>query len=288
MKHWLVPVAGFLLALDFDPLIPCSLQGFPDLIFTRDESLDITTNQEIDCRVQGQGFSIFFQHFGGVSTKDGQNFVYRLQRDLDGPFFLHFMIPQVLSCVLARQGREPLHGTSLAFNGRSIGLLGVSGMGKTTLSQFLLENEWKLISDDMIVPSRDEPPLLEPGLPRLKVLRDNVCDSCGVLMDFQREKSVVFPPAEKIVTQRLPLASLVILERGNQNAPILKRVSGTAGFPLLLAQVYNTCYHGEGRKAVQMKELVRLMDQVPLFKLTLPPRERFSNGLLKVMETLVS
>src|SRR5258706_15551161 len=102
---------------------------------------------------------------------DGHLIVYGPLGDASEESIQTYLLGQVLSYALTKQGHEPLHATVVVLGGRAIGFLGESGMGKSTLAAAFLKTGASLLTDDLRRLAPDgEGYLAFPGPPRTKLL----------------------------------------------------------------------------------------------------------------------
>ena len=81
----------------------------------------------------------------------------------------------VLGTALTLQGEEPLHSTAVDLGGFAVAFLGPSGIGKTTLAAYLVQQGATLLTDDVLRLVFDGGRALAlPGPYRMKVLPDTV------------------------------------------------------------------------------------------------------------------
>src|SRR5688572_8460561 len=94
-------------------------------------------------------------------------------RPLERPSFetlQTYLLGQVLSFALLKQGIEPLHATAIVVDGKAIALLGESSFGKSTLAAACLRAGATLLTDDVLVIRRHCGELCGfPGPARLKL-----------------------------------------------------------------------------------------------------------------------
>jgi hypothetical protein len=68
-----------------------------------------------------------------------------------GEVFQTYLLSQVLSFSLLKQGIEPLHATAVVLNGEAIGFIGNCGYGKSSLGAAFLRRGHRLLTDDLLV-----------------------------------------------------------------------------------------------------------------------------------------
>jgi hypothetical protein len=88
--------------------------------------------------------------FEAVVGSDGRQVVCARLADAEDRSFEANLLNFVLSSALVLQGEEPLHATVVDLDGRSVGLLGQGGAGKSTLAAFLITQGGKLVTDDIL------------------------------------------------------------------------------------------------------------------------------------------
>src|SRR5882724_6839105 len=102
---------------------------------------------------------------------DGRRIVYGRLGDASEESIQTYLLGQVLSYALTKQGHETLHATVVVIGSRAVGFLGESGMGKSTLAAAFLETGAKLVTDDLL---RLEPHgagyVAFSGPPRIKLM----------------------------------------------------------------------------------------------------------------------
>src|SRR5580692_542597 len=65
--------------------------------------------------------------------------------------FQTYLLGQVLSFALVRQGCEPLHATAVVVEGKAVAFLGESGYGKSTLAAAFLQHGHHILTDDLLM-----------------------------------------------------------------------------------------------------------------------------------------
>lgn len=171
--------------------------------------------------------------------------------------FYDYLLTQVLSFALLRQGIEPLHASVVVIDGSAIGFLGGSGHGKSSLVASFLKAGFPLITDDMLVIQRTEGSFLaHPGLPRIKL--------------FPRRASTLL--GRRVAGRRMnPLTSKMVI-------PLLSKE--TCRVPIPLAALYVLNSPGTPGRKVTIRRLSRrealmaLIQNTFNFKMVVPERLR--------------
>ena len=94
-------------------------------------------------------------------------------RELDGASaesFQTYLLGQVLSYALLKQGIEPLHSTSAVIDGEAVAFLGDCGYGKSSLGAAFLQAGYHLLTDDLLVLKEEGDRFVAySGPPRIKL-----------------------------------------------------------------------------------------------------------------------
>lgn len=90
--------------------------------------------------------------------------------------FYSYLLTQIVAFCLTLSGQEVLHSTGIRFNNLNYFFLGDGGSGKSTLAARILKRGGKLITDDILVTTRQSSGkyFAYRGLPRLKLYPDSV------------------------------------------------------------------------------------------------------------------
>lgn len=84
--------------------------------------------------------------------------------------FHAYLISQVLSFAMVKQGIEPVHATVVVVNGQAVAFLGDCGYGKSSLGAAFLQAGYPLLTDDVLVMKEEDSGFYAyPGTPRIKL-----------------------------------------------------------------------------------------------------------------------
>jgi hypothetical protein len=189
--------------------------------------------------------------------------------------FHTYLLGQVVSFALLKQGIEQLHATVVAFSGRALALTGDCGRGKSTLAAALLKRGGKLLVDDMLVLKQNGHLLAMPGPPRLKLLPDSAKRaglSSGKALPMNPLVSKKIFPIRDAQVDPVPLERLYVLSAPN---PRTKRISIRRCTPAeacaqVIAAAYNLDMALPGRPASQLQWAASIANAVPVSMLSYP------------------
>lgn len=108
--------------------------------------------------------------FEFIVSADGRRITCRELNGASPESFQTYLLGQVLSFSLLKQGIEPLHSTSVVINGTAVAFLGNCGYGKSSLGAAFLQEGCPLLTDDLLVlKERDGQFIAYPGPSRIKL-----------------------------------------------------------------------------------------------------------------------
>ena len=189
-----------------------------------------------------------------------------------------YMIGKVFGLWLEWNDFPVLHGSCLKFGNCGVGLLGFSGMGKSTLSAALWSRGCALITDDLIPLDAHPPHLVDPGIPISRMWPDTAEQfimSPQVLDRVHPNFLKVKVPnklngVSRFWDEPLPLGAILILERQTEDCDIAIEKIHSAG---ALMELVRHSYHPDlvrtlGLQKKRMSTLAALMGSVPVFRLS--------------------
>jgi hypothetical protein len=180
----------------------------------------------------------------------------------------------VLIAALTLQGEEPFHATVVRLDGRAVGFLGDSGLGKSTLAASFLAKDGELVTDDILRIGYDADVVLAyRGPPRLKLFDDEA----RRLLPTAARDAAFNPMSGKLLIEaaaahedRVPLAALFWLGEAEPEDEVeveVRRVGGGEAIRVLLASTLHLDHRPRQRIALQLRAIERLARTVPLFGL---------------------
>jgi hypothetical protein len=190
--------------------------------------------------------------------------------------FHTYLLGQVVSFALLKQGVEQLHATVVAFEGRGLALTGDCGRGKSTLAAALLKRGGKLLVDDMLVLKPNGRGLLAmPGPPRLKLLPDAAKQAGLSARNAQRMNPLVEKqifPVRNPQSEPVPLDRLYVLSAPNPRRKqiSIRRCTPAEACAQVIAAAYNLDIAFPGRQASQLQWAASIANSVPVAMLSHP------------------
>lgn len=108
--------------------------------------------------------------FEFLVSADGRRIAGRPLNGTSLEAFRTYLLGQVLSFALLKQGVEPLHSTAVVIDGGAVGFIGDCGYGKSSLGAAFLQAGYPLLTDDLLVIKEEGHSFVAyPGPPRIKL-----------------------------------------------------------------------------------------------------------------------
>ena len=213
-----------------------------------------------------------------ILIRDGREMIVETDSGLKGSILQFFLFSEAMPIVMHQRGLIPLHAASfLTPDGEAVGLVGQSGMGKSTLIAKMMERGLRIISDDIfIINAKGEQVLIQSSSPRLKLLGDTM-DITG--RDTSVHQQIGSPWSKYMVDMgshytegQFPLKRLYFLHWSDAAISISDTpVSRFECFQSVLAQVhYGRLPFMMGRDEDYLAELGHVAATVPAFNFSRP------------------
>lgn len=201
-----------------------------------------------------------------------------------------YLMGQVVSMAMVKQGIEPLHATAVVIDGQAVAFLGDSGFGKSTLGAAFVKAGFTILTDDLLVIERKERQFMaHPGPARLKLMPE----SADVLLPGHGASVTMNPATAKLVLSLgnrqawrspAPTDSLYILAAPDPTAcvqtPEIRHLSRRDACISLVRNTFNTVIQGPARQARQFKMATELAASLEIRSLVYP------RGLQRISEVV--
>ncbi len=218
--------------------------------------------------------------FEFIISADGQQIAGRALSETAIEMFRTYLLGQVISLALLKQGIEPLHSTVVVIDGQAIAILGDTGYGKSTLAAALLQSGASLLTDDLLVVRQNGAGWLAyPGPPRMKLFPEAAHtflgeQVAGIPMNPLTSKLVIPLATHQITHLATKLAAIYVLrsptaKRLGDKVTIRKRQQHKACLDLI-AGTYNTLVRTPDRLTQQFNLATHLALSIPIKSLSYP------------------
>lgn len=211
-------------------------------------------------------------------SPDGREILSRALSDVSAETFATYLLSQVLSFALVRQGVEPLHATATVVGGEAVAFLGDSGYGKSTLGAAFLKAGYPIFTDDLLVVDEDEGGFQAfPGPPRIKLLPGTARRLLGERARGQpmnpRTRKLILPLAGNAAWREpVRLRALYVLRAPGRRSDrvSISRLPARRACRELIRNTFNPVIVDGDRLARQLDLAARLVARVPVMTLSCP------------------
>jgi len=218
--------------------------------------------------------------FEFLVSADGRRIACRILAGGSVEAFHTYLLGQVLSFALVKQGLEPLHATTVVVQGSAVGFLGSSGDGKSSLAASFLAAGFALLTDDLLIARfTGSHYCAYPGQPRIKLfpeVAEAVLGGCpgGPPMNSLTPKRILPLGAGQYCPTPVPLRSLYLLHHPRPGAPgepvVVRRLSERRACLALLRHSFNTKLRHRDRMQHRFSSATELASRIPVKLLSYP------------------
>jgi hypothetical protein len=198
--------------------------------------------------------------------------------------FLVYLLNGALAIALLKLGSDPLHATVVSAPGKTIGFLGKSGYGKSTLAASFVAAGFSVLTDDLLVLRPEKGRYLAyPGIPRIKLFAKTASSVWGerprgVAVSHVTKKLIIPLKKGQSLEEAVPLDGLYVLASPESSARS-KRVAIRPFTPHqavlgLIKNTYVDWIEDPARLKSQLLDYERIGSQVPVKSLRYPRRIR--------------
>ena len=234
-------------------------------------------------------FCVYRQHGGALrlAYDDGVSFTLdptgtQIHVAVPENFNLESLLPALMGPVLGvslrLRGITCLHASAVVVDGHAVGLVGVSGAGKSTTAAALAMRGWPVLTDDVLalIP-QSHAYAVAPAYPRLRLWPSSVRSLLGSEDHLPRmmpttDKRILALDGSMASFQRLPtpLSALFFLEERTSEAGRFSELRPTTALMRLIADSYASRFLNEQQRAEEFEQLSRLVQQVKLTEVHAP------------------
>lgn len=159
---------------------------------------------------------IAFQ-FSDVATffiQDGKSITVSPIKEADEDQIRLYILGTCMGVLLIQRRILPLHGSTVAINGRAYSFIGESGAGKSTIASAFLKQGFQLVTDDVIAVelSKDSVPYVKPSYPQQKLWQESLgqfgIETANYSPIYKRETKFVVPVDSQYLTEPIQLAGI--------------------------------------------------------------------------------
>ena len=218
--------------------------------------------------------------FEFLVSADGRRIACRELNGATPESFQTYLLGQVLSFALLRQGIEPLHATTMVIDGVAVAFLGDCGYGKSSIGAAFLQVGYPLLTDDLLVlRERSHGFVAYPGPPRIKLFPEVarsllLQQSKATPMNNLTPKLIIPLNCDQSYRTAAPLRAIYVLTpppaSSRSHRISIRRLSPRRAFIACLKNTFNATVVEPERLKRQFVLATRLAAGVPVKSLSYP------------------
>lgn len=215
------------------------------------------------------GILLFWEKVASFFVARDGNVQYSRAKGISNEVVNDYLQGSVMSVSYHLRGYLVLHGSALKIGEKVIGLLGFSGMGKSSLCKALIRRGHALVADDNLIVLDYHPVRIARGEARLRLWKDT-------LQHFNEDRELlpkVHPDHDKrikkfpqqIHTDSLPLDALAVLHYGDEHK--LSPLKGADTLISLVTHSKGSFFMSGERETKNFRQCMDLVHEVPVYSL---------------------
>jgi hypothetical protein len=243
----------------------------------------------------GSDYLRWHRFFACLISPDGRLIISRSSQRVSAETLETYLLGQILSFALLKQGVESLHATTIAVEGRAIALFGDCGMGKSTLAAACLAAGYSLLTDDLLVVKPQASSYLAfPGPPRLKLMPSTANRLFGTrggccmnplttkrILPLARSQHVKIPlPMRACYDLRLPRAM-------RRSGVEVQRLPARLAWRVFTQSTFNVAVRDPARLQRQFAWAGSLAESIPVYALSYPMGMRILPEVVRAIASTV-
>jgi hypothetical protein len=246
------------------------------------------------CLQDGSIFLRWSGLFEFLVSPDGRRIAGRPLTHASREAFHTYLLGQVISFALLKQGIEPLHSTAVVIDGETVGFLGESSYGKSSLGAAFLQAGYPLLTDDLLVVKEEDHGFFAyPGPPRIKLFPEIARSLLGksrkgTPMNNLTPKLIIPLDRHRSYHAAARLKALYVLGppgTASRRKVMIRRISQRRAFLELLRNTFNPVIIERERLKRQFSVAALVASKVPVKLLSYP---RILGSLPSVREAILS
>jgi len=226
---------------------------------------------------------------------NGRSILGRQLNNTGAEAFNNYLLGQVLSFAMIKQGIEPLHSTVVRIDDGAVGFVGDCGYGKSSLGASFLQAGYLLLTDDLLILKENNGCFAAyPGFPRIKlfpkIAKKLIGEKVkGFPMNNLTSKLILPLDRHQFTRTPVPLRSIYVLTppaAGLRSKKVtIRRLSQRRAFLSLLRNTFNTKVTEPERLKRQFTFFKQIVSKVPIKTLSYP---RSLKSLPSVREAILN
>ncbi len=272
---------------ELDEAIECDAFEKTDVFisaFEGEDKLYDMTDEEISRGVFQYHYAsdwcgVRFPTDGAFVMKDGKSISYKLYAGFEKLYVNEIILCLALPIIMIQRQIPMMHGSGLVYNNKCFVVSGVSGAGKSTVTNALISEGAKFLADDTVaLEIEDGDVFAYPAYPQQKLCPDQVTDQ------MKQESTLIQLPLEegmakygvrdihKFYADKKKFDALIVLNPTESvDEPVLEEILGAEAFELFKDNIYQLgIFKKVGFSPELLKKCLTIINKIKIYKLSRP------------------
>jgi hypothetical protein len=211
-----------------------------------------------------------------LHIKDGKTICFQPNDTASDQEIRLYILGTGLGVILHQRGLLPIHGSSIAHNGRAYIFSGISTSGKSSLAAAFALKGYKVLADDISVVKKDKNGIfmVHPGIPHIKIWND-----VQSVLNFPEVTERVRPQLEKyflshqieFYNEPLPIAAICVLNIKRDKGFEYSKITGVDKFNSLRNNTFRIrILDSIGQTQAHFQTISQLANSIDLYSICRP------------------
>lgn len=217
------------------------------------------------------------QDIGKYYVKDGDTILIQPHHaDIEKRLLRLFVLAAAMAGILQQRRIIPMHTGSLLIDGRLTLIAGHSGAGKSTTLAGLMNKQYKIFSDDIVVLGSDENNHTQgiASYPMIKLWEQSM-----QAFEYEDRSFPIMPGMEKyglffheeFDTRPYPINRVILLKLSEDGLFTTERLSGGNAFEAVVAHIYKpSFFNTPDMRVLKFKTITQLLQNAAVYQIARP------------------
>lgn len=237
------------------------------------KNLESINKQGVKYQASKNKFLLEVDNIAKYYVNDGNKITVELLKENVDKEVRLFLLGSSFGALFLQRGLLPIHGSTIKFNKSATIFTGLSGVGKSSIAAYFINQGCQALADDISVVNNNLE--VEPGFPNLKIWSDVLNK-----LDIQNEsllqirpdmKKYQLPIHDNYYNESLPLKNIFILAAKNSPGFDYEELSGIEKFNAIRINTYRHRFvQGLEKQQDHFQILNKLLPRIKVFRVSRP------------------
>lgn len=259
--------------LEFPQLVCCEACEDYDVLIERDEKFQMEIHFKKDEAFRfGREYSWLNNKTCQIEVFDGKRITYALTGGGWPQHLQTYILGYGFSMLALQRDKLPIHCSALSDGDGAILIAGESGAGKSTITNYLLQNGYRLMADDMALADGE---IVYPAFPYQKLCRDAALDAgydLDELIYIDEDKDKFLAPYKgEFSAEARRIKCFILLRVVNGENVVDTEVEGLGRFHIFASNLFVRHLIGNGKYEPHIgQKCLEMASKVPVYVIGRP------------------